>query len=177
MVAVAAPFMLIFRFLHIVAGVLWVGSAFLFFGFVGPSADEVGPSAQPLLTAAVKKRKAAKVVTGLGITTVLAGWVLWLKNMSLYGSFGDWVTSRFGLVLTIGGVLATIAAVLGAMTVAPGLERLIDAGNEITRSGGQPSAEQQARIDQLREGLKRHGAIDLVLLILAVIAMATARYW
>jgi hypothetical protein len=43
--------------------------------------------------------------------------------------------------------------------------------------GGQPSTEQQARIDQLRSGLKRHGAIDLVLLLLAVIAMATARYW
>src|SRR6266545_4345526 len=125
-----APFFLVCRFFHIVAGVLWVGSTFLFFVFVGPSADEVGPSAQPVLTAAVKKRKAVKVITGLGL-----------------------------------------------MTVAPGLERLIDAGNAVTRSGDAPSADQQARIDQLRNGLKRHGAIDLVLLLLAVIAMATARYW
>jgi len=172
-----APFFLVFRFFHIVAGVLWVGSTFLFFVFVGPSADEVGPSAQPVLTAAVKKRKAVKVITGLGLVNVVGGWVLWLKNMSLYGSLSDWVSSRFGLVLTIGGVLATIAAVLGLMTVAPGLERLIDAGNAVTRSGDAPSADQQARIDQLRNGLKRHGAIDLVLLLLAVTAMATARYW
>jgi hypothetical protein len=53
----AATFMLIFRFLHIVAGVLWVGSVFLFVGFIGPSAAEVAPSGQRLLTAAVKKRK------------------------------------------------------------------------------------------------------------------------
>jgi hypothetical protein len=52
----AEPFMLVFRFLHIVTGVAWVGSAFLFVGFIGPSAAEVGPSALPLLTAAVKKR-------------------------------------------------------------------------------------------------------------------------
>src|SRR5436309_12076327 len=112
-----APFMLIFRFFHILAGVLWVGSAFLFVAFIGPSAAEVGPSAGPLLTAAVKKRKAAKVITGLGVTTVVAGWILWLRDMSLAGSIGDWVTSRFGLVLTIGGVLATITAVVGAVGV------------------------------------------------------------
>jgi uncharacterized membrane protein len=173
----AAPFFLVFRFFHIVAGVLWVGATFLFFGFVGPSADEVGPSAQPVLTAAVKKRKAVKVITGLALVNVVAGWVLWLKNMSLYGSLGHWVTSSFGFVLTIGGVLATIAAVLGVMSVSPGLERLIDAGNLVAESGDAPSPEQQARIDQLKNGLKRHGKIDLALLLLAVIAMATARYW
>jgi hypothetical protein len=39
--------MLLFRFLHIVAGALWVGSAFLFSAFLGPSAAQVGPSAGP----------------------------------------------------------------------------------------------------------------------------------
>jgi hypothetical protein len=58
--------MIVFRFLHIVAGVLWVGSAFLFVGFIGPSAAEVGPAAGPLLHAAVKERKVAKVITGWG---------------------------------------------------------------------------------------------------------------
>lgn len=173
----AAPFMLVFRFLHIVAGVLWVGSAFLFVGFIGPSAGEVGPSAGPLLTAAVKKRKVAKVITGLGFTNVIAGWVLWLRNMSLYDSLGDWVGSRFGLVLTIGGVLATISAFVGSLGVGRNVERLVEVGGEVAASGGPPSAEQQARMDQLSAALERHGKIDLVLLLLAVTAMATARYW
>jgi uncharacterized membrane protein len=56
----AEPFMIVFRFLHILAGVLWVGSAFQFVLFIGPSANEVGPSAGPLLTAAVKKRKSPR---------------------------------------------------------------------------------------------------------------------
>jgi uncharacterized membrane protein len=176
MIAVSA-FMLVFRFIHIMAGVLWVGSAFLFLVFIGPSADEVAPSAQRLLTAAVKKRRASKVVIGLGVANVVAGWALWLNNMRVYGSLGDWVSSRFGLVITIGGVLATIAAVLGILGVAPNLERLVDAGNEMAMSEGPPSAEQQARVDRLRSALQRHGAIDLVLLLLAVTAMATARYW
>lgn len=64
----------------------------------------------------MKKRKAVKVVTGLGITTVVAGWVMWLRDMNQVG-FGDWVTFSFGPVLTIGGVLATITAFVGAFGV------------------------------------------------------------
>jgi uncharacterized membrane protein len=177
MIAAVDAFMLAFRFLHIVSGVLWVGSVFLFFVFIGPSAEEVEPSAQRLLDAAVKKRKASKVVIVLGIITVLAGWTMWLRNMNNFGSLGAWVTSSFGLVMTIGGVLATIAAVLGLVSVAPSLERLIDVGNQVAASGGPPSPDQQRRIDELKGTLRRHGVADLVLLLLAVIAMATARYW
>jgi uncharacterized membrane protein len=173
----AEPFMIVFRFLHILAGVLWVGSAFLFVAFIGPSAAEVGPSAGPLLTAAVKKRKVAKVITALGGVTVLAGWIMWLRNMSLYPSLGDWVTSSFGLVLTIGGVLATISAFVGSIGVGRGVERLVDLGGEIAASGGPPTPEQQDRLEQLSSSLERHGKTDLVLLLLAVTAMATARYW
>jgi uncharacterized membrane protein len=173
----AQPFMLVFRFLHIVAGVLWVGSAFLFVAIIGPSAAEVGPSAGPLLTAAVKKRKAVKVIIALGGVTVLAGWILWLRNASQASSLGDWVTSNFGLVLTIGGVLATIAAYEGAVGVGRNVERLVDLGNEVAASGGPPTPEQQARMDELSKSLERHGKTDLVLLLLAVTAMATARYW
>lgn len=121
MVAIV-PFMIVFRFLHIVAGVLWVGSSFLFVGFIGPSAAEVGPSAGPLLSVAVKKRKVAKVITRLGATTVLAGWVMWVRDMNDHGSFGNWVGSRIGLVLTIGTVLATIAFIEGSRGVGRNVE-------------------------------------------------------
>ena len=125
----------------------------------------------------VKKRKVAKVITALGGVTVLAGWILWLRNMSQYPSLGDWVTSSFGLVLRIGGVLATISAFFGAIGVGHGVERLVDLGEEIASSGGPPTPEQQARLEHLSSSLERHGKIDLVLLLLAVTAMATARYW
>ncbi|TMK84035.1 MAG: hypothetical protein E6G44_10740 [Actinobacteria bacterium] len=172
----AVPFMLVFRFLHILAGVLWVGSAFLFVGFIGPSAAEVGPSAGPLLSVAVKKRKAAKVITGLGGVTVLAGWILWLHDMGLYG-LGTWVTSRFGLVLTIGAALATIAAFEGSIGVGRNVERMVDLVDRVVASGGPPSPEQEAQIEHLGAELEKWGKIDLVLLVLAVTAMSTARYW
>jgi hypothetical protein len=170
-------FMLPFRFLHIVAGVLWVGSAFLFVGFIGPSAAEVGPSAGPLLTAAVKKRKVAKVISLLGMITVAAGWVMWVRNATESPSLGDWVSSSFGLALTIGGVLATITFFVGYYGVGKNVERMVDLGGEIAAGGGPPTPAQDAEMQRLGGALERHGKADLVLLIVAVTAMATARYW
>lgn len=177
MVATASAFMIVFRFIHILAGVLWVGSAFLFVGFIGPSAAEVGPSAGPLLTVAVKKRKVTKVITRLGMISVTAGWILWLHDMGAYGGVGDWLGSSFGVGISIGAVLATIAAFEGALLVGRNVERLVDLGNEMASSGGPPSTEQQQRMAHITSELQLHGKIDLTLLLLAVTAMSTARYW
>ncbi len=173
----ASVFMLVFRFLHIVAGTLWVGSAFLFAAFIGPSAAEVGPSAGPLLRVVVKKRKVAKVILGLSVTTVLAGWIMWLRDMDQAGGLGDWLGSSYGLVLTIGGVLATIAGFVGYVGIGLNVERLVDLGGEVDASGGPPSPEQQSRMAHFQSQLEKAGKTDLVLLLLAVTAMATARYW
>jgi uncharacterized membrane protein len=170
-------FMLVLRLLHIVAGVLWVGSAFLFVGFIGPSAAEVGPSAGPLLHAVVKKRKVSKVITGLSIVTVVAGWVMWFRSLTQYGSLGNWVSTDFGLALTIGGVLATVAAIEGFLMVGRNVERLVDLSDEVAASGGPPAPEQQSQIQHVGAELEKFGKIDLVLLLLAVAAMATASYW
>ena len=169
--------MLILRFFHIVAGALWVGSAFLFAGFIGPSAAEVAPTAGPLFHVAVKKRKVTKVITSLGVITVVVGWIMWFRDMNLFGSLGDWVGSSFGLGLTIGGVLATAAAFEGYFGVGRNVERQVDLSDKIAASGGPPSSEQQSRMAHLGAELERHGKVDLVLLLLAVTAMATARYW
>ncbi|HEX8100750.1 MAG TPA: hypothetical protein VF660_11195 [Actinomycetota bacterium] len=174
----AVPFMLLFRFLHIVAGVLWVGSAFMFILFVGPTAGEVGPAAGPMLHGIVEKRNFAKIITALAITTVAAGWIMWLYNgLRVFASFGDFISSRFGLVLTIGGLLGTAALIGGAVGIGPKAERLVKLGGEIAAGGGVPSPEQGAEMGRLQAALKRNGQRDLILLILAVIAMATARYW
>ena len=173
----AEPLMLALRFLHIVSGVLWVGAAFLFVGFIGPSAAEVGPSAGPLLSVAVKKRKVAKVITLLGLTAVIAGWLMWLRNLDAAGSLGNWLDSSYGIVLTVGGLLATAAFFTGYLGVGRNVERMVDLGDAI-REGGQPPTEQQmAEMGRLGGLLEKHGKTDLALLLLAVTAMATARYW
>ena len=173
----ANAFMLLFRFLHIVAGAFWFGSAWLFSGFIGPAADEVGPSAGPLLTNAIKKRHAAKVVVAAGVVTVLAGLVMYWHDWHLYGSFGRWIGSSFGTVVTIGAIAAVIAATDGVLFVARNVERLLDIGGQLATEIGPPSTELVERMGKLQRQLKVGSIVDLVLLTIAVSAMASARYW
>lgn len=173
----AEPIMLVLRFLHIVSGALWVGSAFLFVGFIGPSAAEVGPSAGPLMSVAVRKRKVAKIITWLGMITVAAGWLMWIKDLNDHGGPGDWLGSSFGLGITIGALLATTTFFIGYYGVGKNVERLVDLGDEIAASGGTPRPEQQATMAKIGADLERFGKLDLVLLLLAITAMSTARYW
>ncbi len=37
------PVMIVLRSFHIIGGVLWVGAAFLFVRYIGPTAAELGP--------------------------------------------------------------------------------------------------------------------------------------
>ena len=171
------PVMLVLRLFHVVGGALWFGSAFLFTGFVGPSAAETAPGSGALMSAIIKNRRFAKIIATLALTTVIAGWLLWVKNAMGYPSVMDWVTSSFGLVLTIGGVLATAAAYFGITGIGNNVEKLVEIGDEVAASGGPPTPEQGARMAHLGAEIHKHSRIDIVLLFLAVAAMATARYW
>jgi uncharacterized membrane protein len=171
------PVMIVLRTFHILGGALWFGSAFLFAGFFGPAAAELGPAAGPVMSNVVKKRRIAKVIAFLAITTVIAGWTLWLKNALSFPSIGDWLTSPFGLVLTIGGVLATIAGYYGITGIGNNVERVVELADEVAAAGGPPTPEQGARLAHLGAEIEKHSKIDLVLLFAAVFAMATARYW
>ena len=172
--------MIVLRLFHIVGGVLWVGSAFLFVAVIGPSAAEVGPSAGPLLTVAIKKRKTSTLITAFAISTVIAGWLMWLMNLrDLDWNVTTWVfhSGGYGLALTIGGILATVAAYEGYWHVARGVEGLVDLGAEMAAVEGPPPAEKIATMERIQGQVKRHGQIDIVLLLLTVVFMATARYW
>ncbi len=169
--------MIVLRLFHIVGGALWFGSAFLFAGFIGPAAAETAPASGVVMSAVVKKRRVAEVIKWLAITTVIAGWAIWLKYATQIGVV-DWVTSSFGLVLTIGGLLATAAAYFGITGIGNNVEKLVEIGDQVARLRWPADARAGCRRwRHLGAEIKRHGQIDLVLLFLAVAAMATARYW
>ena len=172
--------MIVLRIFHILAGVLWVGSAFFFVAFLGPAAGMVPPDVSgPFFQVLVNKMRVPKVITGLATFTVTFGWILWLKNLRDY----DWNLSAWawhyhtGLALTIGGILATFAYFEGYLGVGKNVERITELGGQIAASGGPPTPEQQSRMQKLQADVKKHGQQDLVLLVLAVIAMATSQYW
>lgn len=167
--------MVVLRLIHIIAGVLWVGGAIFVFRFVEPTAKELGPRAEPFMTGLVETRKMGlyfMIVSGL---TVLAGTILfWID------SNGDplaWITrDGTGLSFGIGGLAAWIAFIIGVVAVKPAVERLGALGAAMRDAQGPPSADEVARFEATQARVKTLGQIDLVLLGIAVVTMAIARY-
>lgn len=173
----AEGFELVFRTLHIMAGVAWAGSAFLFTVFIEPAAAKLGPAAGPFMEETIGRRKVPEIVTAIAGLTVVAGWVLWFNGWNNVGSFGDWVGTSFGLMMTIGGLAATGAFVAGVVGIPPNLRRLNELAAQVEAAGGAPTPEQASQIGAIQGRMRALSWLDLSLLAIAVFCMATARYW
>jgi hypothetical protein len=170
-------FFIIFRLLHILAGVAWAGGVFLFVVFLQPSAAAVGPAAGPMMGQLLGQRKLADRFLQLAGITIVAGLVMYIKIASDFGSLGDLLATGYGVALTIGMVTAIAAAALGAAVTRPNVGRLLGIQRAVAASGAAPTSEQAAQIAAIQGTLKIYARLSFALLVITVAAMATARYW
>ena len=171
-----SAYMLVFRIVHITAGVLWVGSVFLLSVFVAPAAEAIAPAGAPLMGELLGKRRLVDRIIGLGTITVVAGLFLYWHDWHLFPSFGDWLSSRFGGTLTIGMVSALIALGIGGSITRPNVRRMLALGAEVAASGAPPTPEVAAQIGAMQRRLKVAARVGLGFLLFAVVAMSVARY-
>jgi uncharacterized membrane protein len=168
--------MVLFRLLHILAGVFWVGSVFLFVFFVQPGAAAIAPAGAPFMAELLGKRRFVDRMIALGLTTIAAGLVMYWIDWHDFPSFGDWFDTTFGLALTIGGLCAIAALTVGVLVTRPGVQRMLALGRQAAEAGGPPSPEIAAQIGALQQRLKVAGRISFALLVVAVMLMASGRY-
>jgi uncharacterized membrane protein len=170
-------YMVVFRVVHILAGVAWVGSVFFLVMYVQPSASAIGPAAAPFMGELLAKRRLVDRIIGMGVFTVLAGLFLYWHDWHLsYGSFGAFVSSRLGGALTIGAVSSLIALAVGVFATRPALQRFFAVAGPVAASGGAPSPEAAAEMAALQGKLKVYARVSFAFLVLTVLMMATARY-
>jgi hypothetical protein len=91
------------------------------------------------------------------------------------GLDGDWITSAYGLTITIGALCAIAAVILGAAVVRPSMLKAGAIAQEAAAAGG-PTPEQGGEIQALQGKVRTAGAVIIPLLIVAVAAMASAQY-
>jgi hypothetical protein len=169
-------FMLVFRVVHIAAGVGWAGSVFLFVVLIQPSAAAVGPAAGPFMMELLGRRKLVSWLLSLGGTTVVAGLLLYWRDANGLDGLGAFSASRFGLVLSIGAVAAIVALLIGVFGTRPNARRLLDLVSSVA-PGGAPTPAVAQEIAAVQDRLKVLARIAFAFIVVAVIAMATARYW
>jgi uncharacterized membrane protein len=168
-------FVVFLRIVHIVTGVIWVGSLFVVVVFVQPSAATLGPAGAPFMSE-LRRRRFVDVVFVDAVFTVLAGAFLYWHDWHVLPSFADWIDSGFGRGLTIGALLAISGLVVAATVTRPTIGRLVTLGKQVAESGAPPTSETGARIGTLQRRLVVAERASFSLVLLAVVAMASARY-
>jgi hypothetical protein len=160
--------LLVLRLLHIGAGAFWVGTIVAAVFFVEPTAKAFGPTGERFLAHLLFRQRLMPVLVGSALVSITAGAVLyWIDS----GGLGlGWITSPTGLGFTTGAVAALAALLIALVVLKPEFDRLAS----LTRNAV-GEAEHGAGVNERR--VWRWSLIQVALLIVALAAMATARYW
>jgi len=158
------------RIVHILAGIFWVGGTLIMAFFVGPTMGATGEAGQKFVGHLVNNLKFSSRMSAAAGSTILAGFILYWIDSN--GFTSAWMSSGAGRGFGIGAAFALIGFVFGLL-VGRTTKAMAQLGAQIQ---GKPSSEQMAQLDKLRKQQVTYSNITAVLLILAVIFMAIARY-
>ena len=158
------------RIIHIGAGLFWVGAVLVVGLFVLPAARSAGSSGQQVLVDIMMNRRLATYIPVAAVLATIAGLILFWRNESLSG--GVWSRSPMGLGMSVGAAASILASVVGMGVSGPAAKKLALAGRP---GGGAPTMSGEERAS-----LQKRAAVgslwSMILLIVATLAMAIARY-
>ena len=168
-------YLLVLRFVHIIASVCWAGGAFIFFLFIEPTAKALAPTGMQFVQYMVTKRRFSVFMVISSSLTVLSGALLIWQSAS--GRWLDYINTGPGLGFTLGSLMGIVVYLVGMFGVNPRAVKLAKIGEEIQAAGGPPSPEQSAELQKLDREMSVLDFADVVLVALSLALMATARYW
>jgi uncharacterized membrane protein len=163
--------MIVLRLIHIIGGMFWIGSTLLMVLFILPSVNATMESGQRFLGHFLTKTHYGRVLGLSAILTMLAGASLYWIDSAGFSS--NWTRSGPGWGFGIGGILGVIGFILGNRFG----NNIMTLGRTAATTEGTPTAEQKAIMEAAQKPLRALGAISTFALLLALICMATARYW
>lgn len=163
------------RIAHIFAGVLWVGAAVVYLFYIGPSVRATSPGSGQFMQHLITRQKYPLFMNVVSAVTILAGAALYWIDSG--GNITGWVKTGPGLGFTIGSVTAFAVYLLGFFLIRPRGERMGKLGSQIAAAGGPPSPLHIVEMQKINQELHTLEWIDFILLSIALVMMATARYW
>jgi hypothetical protein len=158
-----------------VAGAFWIGAAFTTFGFLEPTMTKLGADGQKFAEEMMARRRFPTIVFWSTVVAVAAGLILYWRDSG--GLQLGWITSPPGIGFTIGALAAIVVFILGPTVLLPNFAKLGAIGSRLAAEQRPPTPEEGAELHRAQETLKVTGRIDFALLGVAIICMATARYW
>jgi hypothetical protein len=166
--------MVFLRLIHIIAGVFWGGTAMVVAWFILPTQRSLG---QPGM-AFMRELMFVKRLRFFGITAML---LTVISGLTMYIYLGvtthwAWAASTMGKVIGVGAVSALFAGGIGGGVVSAIGKKMMALGAAIQSGGGTPTDSQKAEMGALQARMTRMYRITAVLVLIAIAAMASARY-
>jgi uncharacterized membrane protein len=166
--------MIVLRLLHIISGVFWVGTVFIIAWFLLPSNKSTGQAGLTVMRDVMVKRKLSiYLMIAMGLT-ILSGLTMYAHMMMV--SHGVWASSMMAKVLGVGALCAIVAGALGGSISKRTGMQMAAIGKAIDESGQPPTSAQLREIDALQAKSQKVMAFVAILLVVALAAMASARY-
>ena len=168
------PLVIVLRFVHVVAGALWVGLRGFATFFLQPAIQEAGPDGGKVM-AAIQRRGLMTVMPVLALGALISG--VWLYIRAGEGMPAEFGRSPVGMAFGLGGLAAIVAWILGIAVMRPSMMKAMALGQSIASSTSAEERERaMAEAQRLRVRAAKAGRVTAYLLLFAVSAMAVARY-
>lgn len=168
-------YLLVIRFIHIVASVCWAGGGFIFFLFVEPTAKALAPTGMQFVQYMVTKRRFSIFMVVSSTLTVLSGALLLWQRAG--GRWLEYMSTGPGLLFVLGSITGIVVYFVGMLGINPRALKLAKLGEEIKAAGGPPTAEQGAELHRLDREMSTLSLVDFILVAISLALMATARYF
>ncbi len=161
------------RVLHIVSAIFW-GGTILFVNFLlGPAAAATGPEGGRVM-GELMRRRYFEWVLGAATLTILSGfYLIWVDST---GFTASWFGTGMGRGISTGMLAALIAYIMGIFVVHPTLVRMLALGGQAGQASGGEREALMAEMVATRSRLIRRGGVAMSFLMVAMLAMAVARY-
>jgi hypothetical protein len=157
------------RILHFVFGVFWAGTAFFMAVILEPRLRALGPTVQrPVMVAIFPVMVPAMMLSG---TVTIASGLYLLVN--LWGGMDVFLDAEWGRAI-FGGLIASTLAFASGITTSIQGKKMIRLGDSI--QGRPPTSEEMADLMRLLSQLGLLGRTTAVLVLIAIVAMASARF-
>jgi uncharacterized membrane protein len=165
--------LIVLRLLHVVGGVLWVGTGVFNGVYLLPALGASGPAAGSVI-GHMRDRKLFTVLPIIALLTVLSGFrLMWLTS----GGFpAAYFASTRGATYAAGGVAALIAFLLGVLVVRPAAVRTGQLAERVATADASQRETVAKEMAALRGRSTSVGNVVTVLLLASAAAMAVARY-
>ncbi len=158
------------RLIHIVTAFAWVGLGMVLTVYILPAATGVGESGLRFLKALLTRTPFMRAFPAVSGVTVLAGILMYLLGSSSHFS------STGNIVLGIGALAGIAAGIHGGAVVGPESRTFAQALERQVPDGQPVPADALSALTASERALAAHARISLILTIIALIGMASARY-